>query len=83
MPGYIASDREIAARNGEDAIVEYLLLRRCFYLVHNGSGLARTVLLAQPKLAHFNVHLRNMALVDRLRRYAHDRKIARQHYRAG
>lgn len=56
MPAYIASDHDRAARNGEEAIIEYLLLSRCNYLVHNGSGLARTVLLNVPHLPHTNTH---------------------------
>lgn len=56
MPAYIATDRDCAARNGEEAVVEYLLLARCDYLVHNGSGLARTVLLKVPDMAHQNTH---------------------------
>ena len=28
MPAYIARDRNLAARNGEEAIIEYLLLSR-------------------------------------------------------
>jgi hypothetical protein len=56
MPAYIAGDRRRAARNGEDAIVEYLLLSRCDHLVHNGSSLARTVLLNAPRLPHTNTH---------------------------
>jgi hypothetical protein len=58
MPAYIAGDRDRAARNGEDAIVEYLLLSRCDHLVHNGSSLARTVLLNAPRLPHTNTHRR-------------------------
>ncbi len=58
MPFYIASDRDRAARNGEEAVIEYLLLSRCNYLVHNGSGLARTVLLNVPQLPHTNTHRR-------------------------
>jgi hypothetical protein len=58
MPAYIAGDRERAARNGEDAITEYLLLSRCDHLVHNGSSLARTVLLNAPDLPHTNTHTR-------------------------
>jgi hypothetical protein len=58
MPAYIAGDRDTAARNGEDAIVEYLLLSRCDHLVHNGSSLARTVLLNSPALPHTNTHRR-------------------------
>jgi hypothetical protein len=58
MPAYIAADRNRAARNGEEAIIEYLLLSRCGYLVHNGSSLARTVLLKEPTLPHTNTHKR-------------------------
>jgi hypothetical protein len=58
MPAYIAGDRNVAARNGEDAIVEYLLLSQCNYLFHNGSSLARTVLLNAPELPHANTHRR-------------------------
>jgi len=56
MPAYIAGDRDLAARNGEEAIIEYLLLSRCDDLVHNGSSLARTVLLNAPDLPHVNTH---------------------------
>lgn len=56
MPAYIAGDRDRAARNGEEAVIEYLLLSRCDHLVHNGSGLARTVLLNVPQLPHTNTH---------------------------
>jgi hypothetical protein len=58
MPAYIAGDRDRAARNGEDAIIEYLLLSQCDHLVHNGSSLARTVLLNAPRLPHTNTHTR-------------------------
>ena len=56
MPAYIAGDPDLAARNGEDAVVEYLLLTKCSYLIHNGSGLARTVLLHEPSMPHVNTH---------------------------
>ena len=56
MPAYIAQDRERAARNGEEAVIEYLLLARCECLIHNGSSLARTVLLKIPGMAHVNTH---------------------------
>jgi hypothetical protein len=59
MPAYIATDRELAARNGEEAVIEYLLLSRCDQLVHNGSSLARTVLLKEPDLPHINTHRRD------------------------
>ena len=58
MPAYIAGDRDAAAKNGEDAVIEYILLSRCDYLVHNGSSLARTVLLNSPTLPHTNTHRR-------------------------
>ncbi len=58
MPAYVAADRETAAQNGEDAVVEYLLLARCEHLVHNGASLAATVLLTAPDLAHTNTHAR-------------------------
>jgi len=56
MPGYIADNRDRAARNGEEAVVEYLVLTKCSYLVHNGSSLARTVLLHEPAIPHVNTH---------------------------
>lgn len=61
MPAYIAGDRDVAAKNGEDAVIEYLLLSRCDYLIHNGSSLARTVLLNAPLLEHTNTHRRRPA----------------------
>ncbi len=56
MPAFVARDRRVAARQGEEAVVDYLLLSRCDYLVHNGSGLARTALLTSPRLQHTNTH---------------------------
>ena len=56
MPAYITHDRDAAARNGEDAVAEFLLLSRCSYLVHNGAGLALTVLLGDPAMPHTNTH---------------------------
>jgi hypothetical protein len=56
MPAYIAGDRDRAARNGEEAVIEYLLLAHCDYLIHNGSSLARTVLLKSHEMAHINTH---------------------------
>lgn len=58
MPAYVAVDRDTAARNGEDAIVEYLLLARCSHLVHNGASLATTVLLHNRLMPHTNTHCR-------------------------
>jgi hypothetical protein len=66
MPAYIAADRDRAARNGEEAVIEYLLLSRCDHLLHNGGSLARTVLLNAPHLPHTNTHrpdLRNLTAV--------------------
>jgi hypothetical protein len=62
MPAYVARDRTLAAANGEEAIIEYLLLSRCALLVHNGSSLARTVLLKNPTLPHINTNRRNALL---------------------
>lgn len=58
MPAYVAADRDTAARNGQDAVVEYLLLARCSHLVHNGASLATTVLLHNPVMPHTNTHSR-------------------------
>jgi hypothetical protein len=60
MPAYIARDRDRAARNGADAVVEYLLLAQCQCLLHNGSSLARTVLLTAPEMPHVNTHDRRL-----------------------
>lgn len=62
MPAYVANDRSLAARNGEEAVIEYLLLSRCMCLIHNGSSLARTVLLNNPALPHVNTHRKNKLL---------------------
>ncbi|HYN22693.1 MAG TPA: hypothetical protein VE078_17165 [Thermoanaerobaculia bacterium] len=56
MPAYIAGDRDRAARNGEEAVIEYLLLSRCSHLIHNAGSLARTALLNAPDLPHTNTH---------------------------
>jgi hypothetical protein len=55
MPAYLTHDPELAARNGEDAVVEYLLLCRCSYLVHNLSSIPRAVLLTMPGMPETNV----------------------------
>ena len=62
MPAYITGSRDVAAKNGEDAVIEYLLLSRCDYLIHNGSSLARTALLKSPLLPHTNTHRKPYAL---------------------
>jgi hypothetical protein len=54
MPAYLTQDPDRAAKSGEEAIIEYLLLCRCNYLVHNGSGFAQTVLLTVPNLPACN-----------------------------
>ncbi len=58
MPAYVTADPETAAQNGEDAVVEYLLLGRCSHLVHNGASLATTVLLRDPAMPHTNTRAR-------------------------
>lgn len=58
MPAYVAADRDRAAQNGEDAVIEWLLLARCTHLVHNGASLATTVLLKNPLMPHTNTHRR-------------------------
>ena len=68
MPGYIANNRCLAPRNGEEAVLEWLLLCRCDLLIHNGSSLARTVLLANPDMEHVNTHPRGAGLLG-LRKY--------------
>jgi len=67
MPTYITEDRDKAAKNGEEAVIEYLLLSKCDLLVHNGSALARTALLTAPNLRHINTH--PPSLGNRLRSY--------------
>ena len=57
MPAYLTGDRDRAARNGEEAVIEYLLLAQCKHLIHNGSSLARTVLLKHPEMPHSNTHV--------------------------
>lgn len=84
MPAYIAGDRDRAAKNGEDAVIEYLLLSRCNHLVHNGSSIARTVLLNVPQLPHTNTHRKKLhwylftqsraSMVDRIRAHKAQRR---------
>jgi hypothetical protein len=50
MPAYLNDTPDTGARSGEEAVIEYLLLCRCNHLVHNGSGMARTVLLTVPEI---------------------------------
>ena len=62
LPAYICGSPGIAAANGEQAIIEWLLLTLCDELIHNGGSLARTVLLCDPLMPHRNT---NPAPVDR------------------
>lgn len=62
IPGYLAEDSNKAAKNGEEAVIDYLLLSQCQHLIHNGSGLARTALLKNPELPHTNIHSRSAYL---------------------
>ena len=80
MPAYIATDRQLAARNGEEAVIEWLLLCHADHLVHNGASLARTALLAKPQLPHTNVHLESKPVAVRVGAAAayRSRKIARK-----
>ena len=55
MPAYLTEDPNRAARNGEEATVEYILLRRCNYLVHNYSSIPRAVLLTVPDMLETNI----------------------------
>lgn len=59
MPKYISEDRERAAQNGMEAVIEYLLLTKSDVLIHNGAGIARTVLLTCPNLMHVNTYRPN------------------------
>jgi hypothetical protein len=52
--------RSRSVTTSEEAVIEYLLLSRCEELVHNGSSLARTVLLNAPDLPHVNTHERSV-----------------------
>ena len=54
MPAYLSESPDTAARSGEEAVIEYLLLCRCNHLVHNGSGFARAVLLTVPEMPFSN-----------------------------
>jgi hypothetical protein len=50
MPAYLTQDRDRAAKNGEEAVIEYLLLCRGDYLVHNLASIPRMVLLTVPDM---------------------------------
>ena len=73
MPAYLTRDRDLAAKSGEEAVIEYLLLCRCNYLVHNDSSIPRAVLLTIPGMPASNtiakvVYLRHAYGAARLRR---------------
>jgi hypothetical protein len=55
LPAYLTQDPDRAALNGEHAVIEYLLLCRCNYLVHNFSSMPRAVLLTVPSMPQTNV----------------------------
>ena len=55
MPAYLTEDPDRAAQNGEEAVVEYVLLCRCNYMVHNYSSIPRAVLLAVPEMPDTNI----------------------------
>ena len=74
MPAYITRDRDIAARNGEEAVIEYLLLTQCNILIHNGASLPRTVLLTNENLTHVNTHYRDFVSYIKLMPYIIVRK---------
>ncbi len=69
IPAYIARSPETAARNGEEAIIGYLLLRRCRHLVHNGANLARTVPLAEPAMLPININNQRNRFLGRVRAF--------------
>ncbi len=66
IPGYLANDSQKAALNGEEAVIDYLLLSHSDFLIHNGSGLARTALLKSHSLDHYNVHSKKKYLLNLL-----------------
>lgn len=49
IPGYIATDRDTARRNGDDAVVEFTLLTQSDFLVHNPSSLSAAARLYVPE----------------------------------
>lgn len=59
MPAYLTKSLDAGAKNGEEAIIECLLLSRCDILLHNGSALARTALLFEPELQHVSLNPNN------------------------
>ena len=52
MPGYIAAGGELAVKNGEAAVVEYTLLCKSQFLLHNVSSLSRAAAFCVPESVH-------------------------------
>jgi len=52
MPGYIGKGGTTAVQNGDDAVVEYALLCRSDFLVHNVSSLSATACFSVPESVH-------------------------------
>ena len=59
MPAYFAANSDVAAKNGEEVVRDFLLLCKSDYLVHNGSSVARTVMFAMPELRSININVIN------------------------
>ncbi|MEM7561568.1 MAG: hypothetical protein AAF353_00820 [Pseudomonadota bacterium] len=55
MPDYIANDPDVASKNGEDVVVEYMLLCKSDYFIYNISSVSRAVLITCPDLNSHNV----------------------------
>ena len=55
MPAYLTQNPDRAAKNGEEAVIEYMLLCRSDYLVHNLSSIPRMVLLTVPDMPETNI----------------------------
>lgn len=68
MPAYIASDSRIAAKNGEEAVIESQILRHCCHLIHNNSSLARFVLICEPKLQDTSFMAERLQFEDSIKR---------------
>ncbi len=62
MPAYVTANSDVAAKNGEEVVGDFLLLCKSDYLIHNGSGVARTVMLARPELRSVNINIKSTPL---------------------
>lgn len=78
MPAYLTVDPNVAATSGEEAVIDYLLLSRCSALVHNGSSLARTVMLSVPEMPAANINLRPSYLQRRAYYWGQRAKVAKR-----